>query len=79
MSGSDGFFQIKVFKMSTQAWQDNKCGEITEAEMEEAKALSKGLTFKATRSCTDGYESWSHEVIDYSQIATLIKRARVEG
>jgi len=64
--------------MTTQAWQEGKC-EATEEELSEAKKLSDGLTYKTTRSCCDGYEIWSSEVLDYTQVAELIRRVRGEN
>ena len=61
--------------MTTQAFEsENKA---TDDEILEVEALMKGLSFTKTRHCTDGYESWSSEVLDIDSYVELVKRARM--
>lgn len=61
--------------MTTQAFESKI--EATADELAEAKILMQDLTFTKTRHCTDGYESWSSEVMDLDDYVELIKRARL--
>jgi len=61
--------------MTVQAFENKT--KATEAQVEEANQLMKGLAFTKTRSCSDGYESWSSTVSDMDSFVALISRARL--
>ena len=60
--------------MTTQAFTTPF--KATEAQLEEAKKLIKGLSFREEYSCCDGYESWTSSRNNMDAFVELIVRAR---
>ena len=60
--------------MTTQAFKRDF--KATEVEVNEAKELMEGLSFRENYSCNDGYESWTSSRNNMDSFVELVKRAR---